>query len=251
MGQFAVGGVVGASQQDTQFDALVSKVKQAQRDGGKDAWLQHCDSEAGGMRDPTRHTAISLRQFLDTIDLPSEAVPSGSSPLGGCAVSAQATDMQLVEKVKKAQRESPHWKDLWRKFCDSDGGGVYDPMRHENGFSQRYLTDNNIQVEVANGRSAVGEIASANARSSGLFIRPGGATPIGAHATAGSSTVEPLVQRVKDAQRSSEEFKKAWHKICDADGHGVRDPARHDAAFLLRFLEDLSGQGVSLKAVDE
>lgn len=214
-------------QQDPQQGALVAQVKRAQRAGLKDAWRQHCDAEAGGMRDPSRHTIASLRRFLETVDLPAETAPGSQGGMG-------ATDMHLVEKVKCAQRSSPEWKDLWRKYCDAGGGGVYDPMRHENGFLQRFLSEHGINPEVPAGIGA-GRMA-------------GGPRPIGATSAPVSSTLEPLVQRVKLAQRASEELKKSWHHMCDAEGNGVRDPARHDAAFLLRFLEGVSPNVVGVPA---
>merc|ERR1712176_556584 len=104
------------------------------------------------------------------------------------------------------------------------GDGVYDPSRHESSFLQRFLVDQNIKI--------TGETDTSD----------NAARSVGGCSATYSTTVEPLVQRVKSAQRMSEELKQAWHEMCDTEGGGIRDPSRHDAAFLLRFLEMASAQ---------
>merc|ERR1719201_3072025 len=120
---------------DTHQTQLIAQVKCAQRAGWTDAWRKHCDVEAGGMRDPSRHSAASLERFLQSVS------PGESMALVDAA--AEPSD-QLVEKVKSAQRANQEWKDAWRQRCDLEGGGVYDPGRHERDFLARFLTDHGI-----------------------------------------------------------------------------------------------------------
>jgi len=46
-----------------------------------------------------------------------------------------------------------------------------------------------------------------------------------------------LVQQVKDIQRNDPDGKQAYIKYCDEYGNSVRDPAKHDAAFLQYFVQ--------------
>lgn len=186
----------------------------------------------------------------------------------------RATDPRLVEKVKFVQRSSQEWKGVWRKFCNAEGNGVCDPSRHDNDFLQRFLHEHGLDSVVAGGEMAApfredrgGAIGSRSGAMGGLGgvggVCGGMGSGIGMSGMgmgearqfnlAGrgfgrgppvSSTLEPLVQRVKFAQKSSEDLKKAWHHMCDTEGGGIRDPARHDAAFLMRFLEGVL-EGVS------
>jgi len=140
--------------------------------------------------------------------------------------------MVLVEKVKCAQRTSADWKDSWRKTCDREAMGVYDPLRHDDDFLARFLKDNGIEIEVPTSSKTRAPHAP-------------GPVPVDQTQPMSSRSVlwgatESLVMQVKKAQRSSEELKKAWHSMCDADGNGVRDPARHDASFLLWYLKSIS-----------
>lgn len=47
----------------------------------------------------------------------------------------------------------------------------------------------------------------------------------------------PLAKCVKEMQSSKLTWKRQWDAICDAEGGGARDPARHPPGFLQRFLE--------------
>lgn len=52
-----------------------------------------------------------------------------------------------------------------------------------------------------------------------------------------------LVQAVKAAQRASDANRERWHKFCDEEGGGIRDPARQSALHLQRFLETCTKKG--------
>eukprot|EP00930_Biecheleria_cincta_P049070 TRINITY_DN34320_c0_g1_i1.p1 TRINITY_DN34320_c0_g1~~TRINITY_DN34320_c0_g1_i1.p1 ORF type:complete len:637 (+),score=79.24 TRINITY_DN34320_c0_g1_i1:112-2022(+) len=55
-----------------------------------------------------------------------------------------------------------------------------------------------------------------------------------------------LVQRVKNQQRASGAAREAWRNFCDSEGGGIRDPSKHEAAFLARFLSGLEQESGSL-----
>lgn len=48
---------------------------------------------------------------------------------------------------------------------------------------------------------------------------------------------QALVDRIKQIQRNSIDDKESWWSYCDSEGRGIRDPNRHDADFLKRFLD--------------
>jgi len=45
-----------------------------------------------------------------------------------------------------------------------------------------------------------------------------------------------LTAQIKEMQRSDATAKEQWWMYCDAEGAGVRDPAKHDASFLATFI---------------
>lgn len=118
----------------------------------------------------------------------------------------------LVNQVKNAQRRSEDWKDAWHKLCDSEGGGVRDPGRHSPPLLMRFL--------------------EACERS-----------PQNVHQALGLPPTAPinheLVQQVKQAQRMHEGWKEVWHRMCDTEQGGCRDPNRHPEEFLRRYLATL------------
>lgn len=55
---------------------------------------------------------------------------------------------------------------------------------------------------------------------------------------AGKSPEElSIIQRLKDLQRTDPAGRQAWWDYCEVNGGGVRDPAKHEASFVLRFFE--------------
>jgi len=137
---------------------------------------------------------------------------------------------ELVEEVKRVQHTSEQWRQAWHVHCDTFGGGVRDPLRHDALFLMRFL---------------VGHIAPSTLPSALPLSLPS-SVPI-AVSTATSQHEEPssIAMKVKQLQRLSVENRDLWHKLCDEERNGVRDPNRHDDAFLHRFVE-IAGQGSSI-----
>lgn len=126
----------------------------------------------------------------------------------GGGVVVGGSQEELVVGVKHAQRTSPELKEAWHRYCDSYGGGVRDPSRQPAEFLQYFLN------------------AAANPQA-------GGRQP---HLFSGGNANDLLAQQVKEHQRSSPEARDMWHKYCDEQGGGIRDPSRHNPAFLDAYL---------------
>lgn len=144
---------------------------------------------------------------------------------------------ELVSKVKRLQRENEHQRQLWWQWCEGNGQGVRDPKKHTSQFIVQFfeaLSCNaipNVPVE----RTSKG--SGKNAGLPPIVIEPGLVTRALA-SVKGDPTHEELVNRVKDGQRVSIEFKRRWWRFCDSHGGGVRDPRRHEPTFILQFLQN-------------
>merc|ERR1712146_36559 len=57
-----------------------------------------------------------------------------------------------------------------------------------------------------------------------------------------AGVVQDLASKVKEVQKT---YRDEWHEYCDQAGNGVRDPAKHDAAFLQQFLARYGDNGNS------
>mmetsp|Transcript_62168 Transcript_62168/g.108747 ORF Transcript_62168/g.108747 Transcript_62168/m.108747 type:complete len:266 (-) Transcript_62168:79-876(-) len=64
-----LGGVFATG--DAMKDTLVAKIKAYQRGSEEDKqnWWAHCDSELGGVKDPSKHDVATLKNFIDSYGL--------------------------------------------------------------------------------------------------------------------------------------------------------------------------------------
>mmetsp|Transcript_89788 Transcript_89788/g.279164 ORF Transcript_89788/g.279164 Transcript_89788/m.279164 type:complete len:440 (-) Transcript_89788:132-1451(-) len=179
----------------------IARVKALQKmEGGHDLWTTFCEQRGGGKRDPAARPITDLTDFL------AEADPEGSTAgVQGTFNESQSLAMQ----VKKGQRNSEEFKEMWWKYVAEKGNNVRDPTRHTAEFLQAFL-----------------EIAP-------CVLDP-----------ENDEVHQTLVQQVKMGQRSSEEFKEAWWQYCRESGSEKHDPARHDRAFLEDFLFNRFGKAV-------
>jgi hypothetical protein len=53
--------------------------------------------------------------------------------------------MQLVETVKRSQRENPDRREAWHAFCDAELGGNRDPARQEPDVLQAFLDQQGVR----------------------------------------------------------------------------------------------------------
>lgn len=184
-------------------EELAQHIKQLQRasEEWKDAWHKLCDTEGGGVRDPGRHSTSMLRRFVDATE---QAQRTGHTVHQLLSLPAMSRiNHELVAQVKRAQRTSEQWKERWHKMCDTEGGGCRDPNRYNDEFLSRFL--DSLKLEALEDAHPSGQAK--------------------------------LVQDVKDAQRSGSEWSLEWERYCDTQGGGVRDPSRHNAAFLIAYLD--------------
>jgi len=150
---------------DEEQEALVTRVKemQKQRLETREAWHRFADVEGGGVRDPTRQTALLLQRFLDNIEsLVAQVGPS------------LIVDPQLqyvVNEIKNLQKQHKEWRDAWRVWCDTEGRGLRDPSRHDSAFLQRFLQAHGHlpgRNGIAAGGLANGGLAAASSVSTGV-----------------------------------------------------------------------------------
>eukprot|EP00747_Dinoflagellata_sp_TGD_P078907 gnl/TRDRNA2_/TRDRNA2_160280_c0_seq1.p1 gnl/TRDRNA2_/TRDRNA2_160280_c0~~gnl/TRDRNA2_/TRDRNA2_160280_c0_seq1.p1 ORF type:complete len:202 (+),score=32.30 gnl/TRDRNA2_/TRDRNA2_160280_c0_seq1:14-619(+) len=111
-------------------------------------------------------------------------------------------EASLVNAVKELQRGDPTAREQWGAYCDQQGKGVRDPSKHDSTFVQGFL----------------------NAFQQGVRFEV---------------TTTDWVSFVKEGQRKSQHFKHAWAAYCQHYGGGVNDPAKHDTAFLISYLDFL------------
>lgn len=263
---------------------LVEKVKSLQRSDPnlKNAWWEYCDTNYEGVKDPARHDDESLSNFLsfhDPSGAPAAAparkpLPQGprkgaaaAVPFGGGKGPAPAMMMQamgggaseeLVNFIKVGQRLSHPFKDAWKSYCATEGGGANDPNRHDDAYIRRFID--------SCGRAVLGQASYAMPAYAPAFVpqayfppasmkgfgtvgpakgmgkkRPGaamGGPPMkkGAGAADADPEKAELVEKIKALQRSSPESKQSWWDFADTNHGGVRDPNRHESDTLREFL---------------
>eukprot|EP00450_Noctiluca_scintillans_P026488 CAMPEP_0194532238 /NCGR_PEP_ID=MMETSP0253-20130528/69761_1 /TAXON_ID=2966 /ORGANISM="Noctiluca scintillans" /LENGTH=412 /DNA_ID=CAMNT_0039377669 /DNA_START=1 /DNA_END=1236 /DNA_ORIENTATION=- len=206
---------------------LVERVKEVQKlsQEHRQLWHQYCDIEGGGVRDPSRHNAEYLEQFFSQVPLEFQ-----SQPL------AVATE-EIVQQVKNLQRSHAEYKDAWHTYCDTEGNFVRDPAAHSDAFLTEFLSRCGAEVAQVFSPTVNG----------GTAMQPIGALS-GGDTDAWSSS--PLVEQVKHYQKTSAEHMERWRMFCDTEGEGVRDPAKHDGAFLERFLGECGAIQVDVASAD-
>lgn len=142
-----------------------------------------------------------------------DTMQPGTSTASG----AKAMDREeLVHVVKTWQRKGDPHKASWYKWCMALGTTNHDPSRHEMGDLQRFvdgITSGEIQPE--DGR-------------------------LWENAVDNSKEKADLVRKVKGFQKRGEQEKGAWYEFLKSQGSSNRDPARHEAAVLRKFLSDYS-----------
>ena len=158
MGAQGWGMMMGAS--------LSDMVKTGQRASYhyRTAWTIYCALYGAGKNDPARHEEKFIRGFIDYLgELATNGLSSIASSQGINLeeITAQTTNkrpqmggepaakrfksepdeikLPLAEKVKNMQRSNPAAKEAWWAYCDSQAGGLRDPMRHDTDSLQAFL----------------------------------------------------------------------------------------------------------------
>lgn len=205
---------------------LVDQVKEMQRHdaNAKAQWLAFADLKGGGNKDPNRHSAQFLQEFI-------MGMTSGQT----FTVEAEQK-AGLGEVIKVMQKQSKVFKDVWAQFCGMHGGGMNDPNKHDDAYHLQFFE---FMCQLC------GEDAGALAMSMGASVADNplkrARTDDGSTASAfdGLTPVDDmkvtLVNQVRFFQKSGSEQKELWSAYADTYLHGVRDPARHEAATLFEF----------------
>lgn len=231
----------------TSLEQLQNEVKNLQRKepNAKEQWISWCDQYGEGKRDPSRHGEEFLQTFLSSyktgMRLPAEAESSG------------------VDKVTKMmQKRSKPFKDVWASYCQVNGGGKSDPAKHPAQYHMAFYDwMAGVVFEVMSAVCSGQDISQQFSESSPLVKRlrtmavPSGSGGGGVAALPSMAAVagvpsvakEALVNQIKAYQRMGEEQKMAWHKYCDTQLGGIRDPARHDTNALLQFAISIVDEG--------
>lgn len=112
--------------------------------------------------------------------------------------------MSTVDQIKGMQRSVEGFKGQWWAYCDSQGGGVRDPAKHDEAFLQVFLAQYSSGVRVDD--------------------------PLN----------EPdmsMAGFIQEAQKKSSAFKRAWQNYCRENGKGKNDPNIHPQKFIIGFLD--------------
>lgn len=264
-------------------DGLVQQVKKIQKSGpgGRSAWEEHCDTELGGIHDPSRHDAAVLQAFVDWWKAEGAVAAGGS----------QSSNSKLVQQVKTIQRSGPAGKQAWEEHADAELGGVRDPSRHDPSVLQAFVdwwSSEGGDVPAVNdpppaslvqqiknlqrsdpemkeqwqqycqslggmcdpsrhGASTLQEFLNTYGYDSGTGDSGPISPPAGRAARAGGKGGKAL----KPASKSSDfirlgavlcpRFKSAWAQYCRLYGQGFSDPAKYDDAFLQEFASYTAG----------
>jgi len=107
---------------------LVGQIKRGQRmsDEFKAAWGQYCATMGNDVRDPTGHSAESLRSFLA---MAPDVVTHEEDP----------QHQAFAKEIKQGQRNSEEFKKKWWAFCASNGSQSHDPAKHDTSFLALFL----------------------------------------------------------------------------------------------------------------
>jgi len=223
---------------------LVTRVKASQKmEGGREAWIQFIDYKGGANRDPSRRTQEELEEFLGTYDPNGESLApalemataqmmpmmqmmmggggmgmmnmmagmgggKGGGGKGGKSQFAPESEehASLIQRVKTICKTEEVGKEAWGVFVSSSGLGKRDPAAH-------------------------------SCESLAAFISQHDPTFDPTTLSLSTESNKSLVEQIRKGQKMSDEFRDAWIAYTDANGNGVRDGARHDAAFIQQFLD--------------
>lgn len=131
-------------------DQLVNSVKAFQRRGEaeRDIWQTYCDSEMGGVRDPSRHDSQALQQFADLNGIDANAAAGGGFNTGMAMNQGDPYKISLVSKIKAYQKQGQVEKDSWHSYCDDNLNGKYDPARTELSALEQFISTYGLNSEL-------------------------------------------------------------------------------------------------------
>jgi len=203
-------------------EGLATQIKEMQRydQNAKEQWAAFTDMKGGGKKDPNRHSAELLQEFL-------VGLSSGTNFL----VQSAEIPGDLCEVIKSMQKKSQAFREMWKQFASTQGGGRFDPSKHDNAFHFAFF-----EAIAALAMSSGGE---PDASALGLpEVGPGDNPAKRARTDSGGDQKQQLVNQIKAFQKSGAEQKELWGAYADTYLRGVKDPSRQEAAVLQEFCEN-------------
>lgn len=100
----------------------IDMLKELQRTDpiGKEQWWAFCDCHGDGVRDPGKHPADFVQDFL-------------SKYSAGMRFTSPRVNM-MPALVKEGERRSNFFKEAWVSYCGTFGSGLKDPAKHDEQF---------------------------------------------------------------------------------------------------------------------
>lgn len=112
---------------------LVTKIKELQKSDpdAKQQWIQYTTLEGNNVRDPAKHDAKFINNFLKKFNA---GVRFGGVGMGGG---------DPVTQIKELQRTNPDAKEQWILYCTTEGDNVRDPSKHDSSFIENFISNYN------------------------------------------------------------------------------------------------------------
>mmetsp|Transcript_75523 Transcript_75523/g.157532 ORF Transcript_75523/g.157532 Transcript_75523/m.157532 type:complete len:255 (+) Transcript_75523:111-875(+) len=249
------------------MDSLVSQIKTLQRSdaAAKKSWWEYCDHLLNGIRDPAKHEASTLEDFLSRYNNGTleEAIACAPTPAPTHAppkavVGARATvrtlvrptaapapisNSSLAECIKSGQRHSSSWKTAWQTYCTLHGSGMFDPSGYDEAFITSFLDYLGGLALTNMGGAATVVMATSGVKRQSATVSSMPAAKRQCSVGSGDTTSNDpekarLVDQIKALQRSDNTAKEAWWNYCDTHHGCIRDPSRHESYSLVHFLNE-------------
>lgn len=218
---------------------LVDRVKRIQRNSfeGKEQWYAYCDATRTGNRDPSRHTAESLSNFLEAYAR-GEPVEAGAARTGGdgrvlrlrgVPYQCEASDVAafLEEYSVEPSQVTLGWGSDKRRngeafavFRSKELADLALDEKQKHEIKGRYIELFKSSYEERD-----------ESKNNAMAIVPF------AGDVAGNMDKPELVASVKRIQKASDAGRQQWDDYCDAMHTGSRDPSRHTAEAMRTFVE--------------
>lgn len=141
--------------------------------------------------------------------------------------------LNLAEVIKQLRPRSSSFQQAWLLYCTQHGGGMNDPLAHNNAFINGFFQVVTQSYVRAEGQDCGGAVA---AMTMGEPMMKKMKMSVPAMGSGGDPQKEALVQAVKDFTKSSPGGKELWCEYAKAYLGGNFDPNRHEATVLQEFL---------------
>jgi len=210
-------------------EELVNQIKGIQRSDptGKVAWWKYADENGGAVRDPAKHEAAFLEEFVSQYN-------------SGAFAGVQMDPGNLGELFKEGQKSSPAFKSAWATYVRQKGLKMNDPTKNGKdvlvGFLEFLGQQSMMAMSMMDAWGMGGMSQGGGWGGNGGWGGEPMAKKFKANVSTGNPAKDALVTKIKNFQRSGEEQKQAWWMFCDAQEGKNRDPARYEIDVLQMFV---------------